>query len=483
MNTRALAAVLALLSVVGCYRWRSSSGGGEARFSGERRLVPADVALPPGYRIEIVATELTFPTGVAFDAEGVPHVVEAGYSYGEIFTTPRLVRIGPDGARTVVAEGGRNGPWNGVAYADGAFYVAEGGQLEGGRVLRITPRGETSAIVSELPSLGDHHTNGPAVGADGWLYFGQGTATNSGVVGPDNHQFGWLKRHPEFHDTPCADVVLAGENFESDDPLRGGPATTGAYLPFGTPSAPRQVIRGAVPCSGAVLRVRPSGGGVELVAWGFRNPYGLAFDARGRLFVTENGYDVRGSRPVWGAADVLWEVRRGAWYGWPEHSAGELLHGDRFKPPEKERVRPVLAELPGEPPGPAAVFGVSSSSNGLDFSRSERFGWPGSAFVAQFGDMTPNTGKVVAPVGFQVVRVDPETGVIAKFASNRGDENGPATRLRKGGLERPIAVRFDPGGEALYVVDFGVMTIERGKPNPRPGTGVLWRVVRDEGAR
>src|SRR5829696_839988 len=133
MATRALAAIVALLSLVGCYRWRSSSGGGEARFSGERRLVPGDVALPPGYSIELVATDLTFPTGVAFDAEGVPHVVEAGYSYGEIFTTPRLVRIGPGGARSVVAEGGGNGPWNGIAYAEGAFYVAEGGQLEGGR--------------------------------------------------------------------------------------------------------------------------------------------------------------------------------------------------------------------------------------------------------------------------------------------------------------------------------------------------------------
>jgi glucose/arabinose dehydrogenase len=483
MRVRSLAVVVVLLSLGGCYRWRSSSGGGEARSSGERRLAASDVAVPPGYRLEVVARELTFPTGVAFDGDGVPHVVEAGYSYGEVFTTPRLVRVGKDGTRTVVAEGGKNGPWNGVAFHGGAFYVAEGGQLEGGRVLRVTPRGETTAIVERLPSLGDHHTNGPAVGPDGWIYFGQGTATNSAVVGPDNFAFGWLSRHPEFHDVPCTDVVLSGENFGSEDPLRGGKATTGPYLPFGTAGTQGQSVKGAVPCSGAVLRVRPEGGPVELVAWGFRNPYGLAFDEGGRLFVTENGFDDRGSRPVWGAADVLWAVERGAWYGWPDHSAGEPLDNDRFKPPEKARVRPALAGRPSEPPRAAAVFGVNSSSNGLDFSRSEGFGHVGNAFVAQFGDMTPNTGKVVAPVGFKVVRVDPGTGVVADFAANRGDTNGPASRLGTGGLERPVAARFDAAGEALYVVDFGIMTIDGGKPNPRPGTGVLWRIVREGAPR
>jgi hypothetical protein len=44
-------------------------------------------------------------------------------------------------------------------------------------------------------------------------------------------------------------------------------------------------------------------------------------------------------------------------------------------------------------------------------------------------------------------------------------------------MERPVAVRFDPAGTALYVVDFGVMTIG-GSPRPQLGTGVLWRITR-----
>jgi glucose/arabinose dehydrogenase len=124
------------------------------------------------------------------------------------------------------------------------------------------------------------------------------------------------------------------------------------------------------------------------------------------------------------------------------------------------------------------VLPVNASSNGLDFSRSARFGYAGEAFIAEFGDMTPNTGKVLAPVGFKVVRVDPATGVATDFAVNRGATNGPASRLGTGGLERPVAVRFDPSGDALYVVDFGIMTIEAGRPQPRGGTGVLWRITR-----
>ena len=115
------------------------------------------------------------------------------------------------------ARGGNNGPSTGVTYANGAFYIAEGGQLEGGRILRVTRDGTITRLAEHLPGQGDHHTNGPAVGPDGMIYFGQGTATNSGVVGEDNLKFGWLKRFPKFHDTPCQDITLAGVNYETVD--------------------------------------------------------------------------------------------------------------------------------------------------------------------------------------------------------------------------------------------------------------------------
>jgi hypothetical protein len=81
-------------------------------------------------------------------------------------------------------------------------------------------------------------------------------------------------------------------------------------------------------------------------------------------------------------------------------------------------------------------------------------------------------------VGFQVARVDLTTGVIEPFAVNRGKKNGPASKLKTGGLERPVACRFDPSGDALYVVDFGILTMDKKGPKPGENTGVLWRIVR-----
>jgi glucose/arabinose dehydrogenase len=480
---RALALLVIAGGLAGCYALRPSDGAGETTFDGPRVVRAEDVALPNGYRIEAVATALTFPTAVAFDDEGRSYVLEAGYSYGEAFTTPRLLRIEPDGGTTTVASGDRTGPWNGVAYHDGAFYVAEGSQLQPGALLRITPVGEVTRIVDDLPSLGDHHTNGPAVGPDGWIYFGQGTATNSAVVGQDNADVGWLKRFPEFHDVPCRDITLAGRNFTGPNPLDPRQTiTTGAFSPLGTPTEPGQVIRGRVPCSGAVLRVRPEGGAPELVAWGFRNPFGLAFTPDGRLFVTDNSYDERGSRQVFGTGDLLWAVTPGTWYGWPDfHGEHPLDDGERFTPPGRPRPEPLLAAHPNRPPRPAAVLGVHASADGFDFSRNPAFGHVGQAFIAEFGDMAANTGKVLSPVGAKVVRVDVGTGVVEDFAVNRGPTHGPASWLGGGGLERPVAARFDPGGTALYVVDFGVLLVRGGQAVPQPRTGVLWRVTRTGG--
>lgn len=474
-----VATALALFSLGGCFYLGTSEGGGEVPPVARRAVDPADVAVPEGYRVEVVAAGLTFPVGITFDDEGVPYVVESGYAYDENWGTPRLLRLDPEKGPVLVATG-EEAPWLGVDYDDGAFFVAEGGIVEGGKILRIEPDGRARALVDGLPGFGDHHTNGPVVGPDGYIYFGQGTATNSGVVGLDNYDFGWLIRRPNYHDVPCRDVTLTGVNYRTRNPLTpvdDDEVVTGAYSPFGVPTVPGQVIRGRVPCNGAIMRIPKDGGDVELVGWGFRNPWGLAFSPDGRLFITDNGYDVRGSRPVWGSADWLWEVVPGRWHGWPDFAGGRSVTDGRYDILGVPRPKPLLATLPNEPPTPAAFFGVHSSSNGVDFSRSERFGYVGQAFVAQLGDMAPNVGKVLEPVGYRVVRVDPATGVITPFAENRGHV-GPASFGDGAGLERPVDVAFHPRGDALYVVDFGVMTISE-EPRPQKGTGVVWRIARE----
>jgi glucose/arabinose dehydrogenase len=226
--------------------------------------------------------------------------------------------------------------------------------------------------------------------------------------------------------------------------------------------------------------VNPDGGALELVAWGFRNPFGLAFDPENQLFVTDNGYDRRGSRPVFGSADFLWAVTPGTWYGWPDFVGGVPATDDRFAEYDTPQPDFLFAEHPNDPPQPAAFLGVHASSNGIDFSRNSAFGHVGHAFIAQLGDMAPGVGKVLKPVGYKVIRVDPETGVSEDFAVNKGRENGPASKLKTGGLERPVDVGFNRAGTALYVVDFGVMTVGE-NPEPFRETGVLWRITRTGG--
>lgn len=461
-----------------CYRMRASNGGGQLKTISERKIKAADIAVPPGYKIEAVAYGLTFPSAVAFDDSSNLFVIETGYSYGEVWGEPRLLQVDNSAKTKTIARGTQNGPWTGITFYNGAFYVAEGGEKEGGRILKIEKNGTITPLVSNLPSLGDHHTNGPVV-KDGYIYFAQGTATNSAVVGTDNAEYGWLLRQKDFHDIPCNDITLAGQNYATKNIFGDSTSeiSTGAFVPFGTATTQGQIIKGALPCTGSVLRIPVEGGNIELVAWGLRNPFGLALSPGNNLFVTENAFDDRGSRPVWGSGDVLWEIKKDAWYGWPDYSAGKPIWNDEeFKVPESKAVKRVLQADPSTPPKPAAVFGVHASANGMDFSKSSAFGFAGEAFVAQFGDMAPKAGKVLAPVGYKIVRVNVETGVIRDFAVNKGKRNGPASWLGKGGLERPLSVHFNTAGDALYIADFGVMQMSKAGPQPKKGTGVIWKI-------
>ena len=146
----------------------------------------------------------------------------------------------------------------------------------------------------------------------------------------------------------------------------------------------------------------------------------------------------------------------------------------RFKPKSGPQPQFLLAQHPPVA-HPVASLGAHTASNGLDFSRSDAFGYRGNAFIAQLGDATPATGVVKAPKGFKVVRVDTDSGEVQDFLTNR--RPGPASKVGGHGLERPIDVKFDRTGKVMYVLDFGIMTMPA-VPAPERHTGVLWRVTR-----
>ncbi len=412
----------------------------------------------------LVAEGLDFPTSLAFDAEGTPWVAESGLPFAGAAPGGRIRRIGPDG-QTEPLLGDLKWPVNGLAFHDGLFYISEGGHP--GRISRWAQGRERETVLDGLPGLGNYHTNMTVVGPDGRLYFSQGALTNSGVIGLDAYELGWLKRLPHNHDVPGYDVALAGLNLESANPLSPNgdrPARTGAFSPFGTETRPGQRIAGRVPCTASVMRCRPDGSELELVAWGLRNAYGLLFLPDGRLLATDQGTDDRGSRPVGQAPDLLFEVRPGAWYGWPDYVGGVPVTDPRFQPhrgPQPEFLLANHGELPA-PQRPLLEFAVNAAATKMDLVPESAPRWPGHLLVALFGDERPMTGPAGPRVGRSLARIDPSDWSLHATGA------GP--------FRRPIDVRVHPSEGAVYVLDFGDFEMGPGGVEARAGTGALWKI-------
>jgi glucose/arabinose dehydrogenase len=447
--------------------------------AGPRGHNPEDILLPQGYAAEVIATDLNAPVHCTFDDQGYCYVTESGHKIG---VRPRILKVNVQTGQYETfyelpeERWHKTGALTGACWHEGFLYFVNTDTLS-----RIAQDGTVEDIVTGLPGLGDHQTNHPLVGPDGKIYFGQGCVTNCGVVGSDNFAYEWLADHPEVCEVPAQDIALVGRNYEYQNVLGDVRETvrTGAYVPFGTETYPGQVIKGNVKCSGSVLRCNPGGTDLEVVAWGLRNPYGIAFHPDGRLFATEHGMDERGRRYVVGDPDDFYEIREGEWYGWPDYASGIRLDDPLWGDAGHGR-EPVIANPPDpNPPKPVASFQTHTAANGFDFSRYPDFGFLGHAFVALFGDIAPITTvrKAITPAGFKVVRVDPATGRVNDFAVNK--IVGPASKLPHEGFERPSHCQFGPDG-SLYVVDFGIIRIapEIGGIRMQETTGTLWRIRR-----
>lgn len=445
-------------------------GAGPSAPGAGERVTAGDLRPLGGYEAEVVIDDLNFATVVEVTGDGTVYIGEAGFSYGGVRAPARVLRLLEDGNTEVVAEG-FEGPLAGLAVAEnGTIFVSHRGT-----VTRVDPAtGEKTDIISGLPSTGDHYNENLAIGPDGMLYLTQGTATNSGVVGLDNYLMGWLPKNSDFHDVPCRDLTLTGKNYVTGNPLTEDPqdtVETGAFLPFGTPSQQDQVVKGETKCSGSVLRANLDGSGLEVFGDGLRNPYGLTIDQAGRVIVTENGPDDRGSRPVYGP-DNLYEVVEGGWYGWPDYYGGVPVTNEERAPETGETQQRVLANPPELSSRPLALFDAHSSSNGLDVASNGAFAPVGALFVAQLGDMSPVTsGGTEQHAGHQVVMVDSEGNVTPFLVAREEHGSGhPAFR--------PTDASFAPAGDTLYVTHFGVLEAVPGGMMPVPETGALIRISR-----
>jgi glucose/arabinose dehydrogenase len=440
----------------------------------------AALELPDGYAAEAVVTDLTYPSTVTLDDAGNLYVGESGYVYGDASAPVRIWKIGPDGVPNLFVSEGLNGPVTDLLWHQGQLFVSHRG-----KVSIAGPQGLRD-IVTDLPSHGDHFNNQLAVGPDGNIYMGQGTATNSGIVGVDNWAMGWLKRYPKFHDTPAQTIKLRNVDILSLNPMvltvgKEAPmATTGPFQSFSEND--KEVVEGAVKANGTILRFNPDGSGLEVYAWGLRNPYGLAWTADRRLITAENGFDDRGSRPVDNAPDTLWEIQQGAWYGWPDFASGMPVTDARLQPSDKPSNDMLMAEHP-QVPQPFLLRPPHSAVTQLAVSTSPGFGYQGHLFLGEFGDMTPLTGHVDQPAGFAVVRIDPATKQVQPFVRTRPEALGPEGMeyVVTAGLKRPVDVAFSSSGNTMFIADIGVFAVPptvAPLPMPMEATGVIWRVYR-----
>jgi glucose/arabinose dehydrogenase len=415
-----------------------------------------------------VAKNLNFPTSVALDDEGGIYIAESGVPFDGAPAGGVVWRIHADGSRTCLLRELR-WPVNGVAHSDGWLFISEGGYP--GRISRLSlATGEWRTIVDGLPGFGNYHTNMCTIGPDGKLYFSQGAMTNSGIIGLDSHDLGWLRKVPHNCDIPGYDIRLTGVNVETIDPEseKGRRVRTGAFVPFGTETCPGQRIPGRVPCTSSIMRCGVDGTGLELVAWGLRNPYGLGFLPDGRLLATDQGADARGSRPILNCPDYLYEIRAGSWYGWPDFVGGVPVTDARWHDNTGAAPQFLLAnhsELP-PPVRPLLEFEVNSSAVKFAIVPAGPHPWAGNLIVAMFGDEGALTGAPESRVGRKLIRVDP------------ADWSVHLTKAVP--LQRPIDLVFDPRNTAAYVLDFGKFEITEQKGvSARAGSGCLWKLPPD----
>ncbi|MSR58492.1 MAG: hypothetical protein EXS05_12700 [Planctomycetaceae bacterium] len=285
---------------------------------------------------------------------------------------------------------------------------------------------------------------------------------------------------------------------------------TGAFMPLWTRTQPGQVVSGQPVCNGAFYRCAPDGSGLQRIAWGFRSSFGYRYHSDGRLICTHNGANPTQPRPIWFDDDTVYNVVDSEWYGWPDFFSGRSLTNPRFRAPSgagefvltHETHRQLLngADAPRQP---LVRLTPHCGAQGCVFGRPE-FGFSkDDLIVAELGTIVPEfegehlfqTPDVVEEAelvrerrpnrppsgvdynwpGFKVQVVNIKTGNVYALLANQ--KPGPATSTRGGGLERPVQVEWGPDG-ALYVVDYGVITLSGDRLNSHGRTGVIWRITK-----
>jgi hypothetical protein len=496
----------------------------------QQKAIDRDIVeYPPNVQLTLFARGITAPSAIAFDYDegehkGTMFIAESGRG-GH---SARIYGFKPDGTYFDLYPKGQfeklaqlppiqklpfdighgpfelDGPIGGMVVSGGKIFVTHRDRDGRGRLTAFNYDGSHFTVDGDFPAEGDYGMTDVTVNPnDGRVYFGLGSMTNSGVVGLDNFQEGWVRDHPQACDLPYGKLKLLGYRFDTHNPFAGlfGPddtAVTAPDQPFNHSNSIRIPAAPNGKPTGAIYSVNASGGDLKVEASGLHNPRGLVFDGY-TLYFTDDGMEMRGTRPVKDDPDALLKLIPGTWYGFPDFSRDLVPISDaRFQPPAEmlivsgyPELAPVINLDESGLLSPAqvrdsllrATFPSLSGAGGLDIVPSDGpfHSLRGNAIIALSGDRSPwatNGVDLRSPVGYKVVRVDPDVnnGPVSDFVRNT--RGLPAHLLGHDGanaLERPIDVKFGPDG-ALYILDFGPMRVENGREKIPTGAGRIFRL-------
>ena len=232
--------------------------------------------VPPGFAIDVFADKVGSVRFMAIDPAGTLLVSEP--SAGRVLALPdKNGRGKADSVQTVVT--GLDQP-HGLAFHEGALYVAETSRVQRFAYDPATMKATQPTLLTRLPAGGGHWTRTVVFGPDGLMYVSVGSSCN--------------------------------------------------------------VCRESDKRRAAVLRFNADGSGEQLFASGLRNAVGLAFHpTSGVLWATVNERDWRGDDLP---PDYLTAVTDGAFYGWPECFAarGKVVVDPDFRSSGEECRRMTL---------------------------------------------------------------------------------------------------------------------------------------------
>jgi glucose/arabinose dehydrogenase len=314
------------------------------------------------------------------------------------------------------AEGAAGG--TGIAFYDNAIYAEEKDQIVRYTLKpgEVAPSGKPDVILSGMPLTGDHPMHPFVIDDKGDLFVDSGSATNS--CQSDNR----MLASPGVQ--PCTELATRAGTWRYDASKTG------------------QVFSPA-----------------ERFATGIRNGEGFAFDAAGRLFVTQHGRDQLSQNwPKFytvqqGAelpAEEVLQLHQGADFGWPEcyydQDRGKLVLA-----PEYGGDGGKTTGVCDSKEAPAAAFPGHWAPNDLLIYTGSQFPVPyrGGAFIAFHGSWNrAPLSQGGYDVVFQPMADGKKSGEYVVFANGFAGAHVDPGRA----AFRPTGLAMGPDG-ALYISD------------------------------